>query len=709
MQSDMSEPNERERYEWDVFIVHSGEDEEKAKGIYDELSKQGIRCVAQFCSEAFTPGKSVFDNIVKLISKSHRTILLLSENSKKSSWINLETILAIEQTQHRGGNNDLVLRILLVDIDEKDVPALRTGVLQNVPALCISFKEQNWVEKVKSSLKERIALPQVLHVGSLAHGLVFNHFTGFVTFMVPRLKLVNLKYHMLLPYSCKTHPSLSGRDDASGIEIVTEKIEAFEEDYQGKSRPFHLTVYTLQKGDEKYRFFADMPNVLTAIYELRERSLMSGVDSRLQLDRFYYTYNKVFNHSKNKDYNETIVMLKYDDQKRTYYQELYDALKASATAAKESPTSGQHKETVIYKRDEVESSGADRASAPEVVIICTENEKLDRELGGDIQTFLENKQVRVSAYAGDVGNETVEWYIVILSKESLRDELVSKQCHDILADSIDRNEVRLVIVLRELNTNEVPETINWVTLLNASEPTYLQNILNTVKGGKIEMEHRLPAGDVATGLTSGYLTNYLRHTLFLRSPRDEGHLDLRERMFKFMRENKITCGLIPKMFVICNKSCTIDQKVAETAMKGLSLDDKRKVESFGELRLPPVYLSSGAQQRRPLYLIPFRYTNSETGKEFCFIAEYCTPLRTLYKMANDLPLAGLHKHEMYAQMERFVSLFQEFTHTPRVKDTIGDFTDVVQLVIHDDVGGQTLMDALEDAFSSVNPKDMLQV
>ncbi|WAR27875.1 hypothetical protein MAR_013579 [Mya arenaria] len=416
--------------------------------------------------------------------------------------------------------------------------------------------------------------------------------------MVPRLKLVNLKYHMLLPYSCKTHPSLSGRDDASGIEI-------------------------------KYRFFADMPNVLTAIYELRERSLMSGVDSRLQLDRFYYTYNKVFNHSKNKDYNETIVMLKYDDQKRTYYQELYDALKASATAAKESPTSGQHKETVIYKRDEVESSGADRASAPEVVIICTENEKLDRELGGDIQTFLENKQVRVSAYAGDVGNETVEWYIVILSKESLRDELVSKQCHDILADSIDRNEVRLVIVLRELNTNEVPETINWVTLLNASEPTYLQNILNTVKGGKIEMEHRLPAGDVATGLTSGYLTNYLRHTLFLRSPRDEGHLDLRERMFKFMRENKITCGLIPKMFVICNKSCTIDQK------------------------------------------------------EFCFIAEYCTPLRTLYKMANDLPLAGLHKHEMYAQMERFVSLFQEFTHTPRVKDTIGDFTDVVQLVIHD--------------------------
>lgn len=143
-----------ERFEKDVFLVHSGQDEDAAKYIYKELLDSGLKCVAQFDEEAFRGGGSIFDQIVKWIKSSWRTVLLITQKSKNSTWVNLETLLAIEQSQHRPGK-EVPLRIVYIDIPKKEIPLLQSGHFNGKEGLVVNFNKKNWKDNLIKGLKGR--------------------------------------------------------------------------------------------------------------------------------------------------------------------------------------------------------------------------------------------------------------------------------------------------------------------------------------------------------------------------------------------------------------------------------------------------------------------------------------------------------------------------------------------------------------------------
>ena len=126
-----------------MFLIYAGKDEETVKEIYDGLQGQGLRCAAQFDTETFSPGKPIMATIEQLIRVSEKTVLVLTKNALESNWISLEIILALEQSQQRT-DQDLALRLLLVDTDEKSGKDLKIGLLADIPDRFLDSKYNDW-------------------------------------------------------------------------------------------------------------------------------------------------------------------------------------------------------------------------------------------------------------------------------------------------------------------------------------------------------------------------------------------------------------------------------------------------------------------------------------------------------------------------------------------------------------------------------------
>ncbi|WAR11704.1 STING-like protein [Mya arenaria] len=178
-----SEQSRDVQYEFDVFLCHSGIDENITRQIHKSLTSQGLKCAAQFDSTTFPTGRPVLASIGWLVQNSRKTIVVLTRNALESSWISVETILALENSQERR-EQDLTLRLLLIDIDKRDVPMLKCGLLASIPHTATSLKRHNWDRDVINSLRTRISVSKFLPVGSLAHAMVFSHFTGLMFYMI---------------------------------------------------------------------------------------------------------------------------------------------------------------------------------------------------------------------------------------------------------------------------------------------------------------------------------------------------------------------------------------------------------------------------------------------------------------------------------------------------------------------------------------------
>lgn len=146
----LSVPEEKGEFEKDVFIVHSEVDQKIAESIYEKLEEKGYRCVAQFDTEAFNPGKPVFDQSLRWVQNSWRTLLVCTENACRSSWICLETIFALEQS-HGRRDQGAPLRIITKDVPRNEIPILKQKQLTDTDLLVVDLKD-NWIEKLMLSL-----------------------------------------------------------------------------------------------------------------------------------------------------------------------------------------------------------------------------------------------------------------------------------------------------------------------------------------------------------------------------------------------------------------------------------------------------------------------------------------------------------------------------------------------------------------------------
>ncbi|WAR25073.1 hypothetical protein MAR_010777 [Mya arenaria] len=694
---------DEKKFEHDVFLIYAGKDEDIVRKIHKGLSedlKPGLQCAAQFDPRTFPTGRPVMASISKLINTSHRTALVLTQHALESPWINLETILAIEQSQHRQ-DNDLTLRLLLVNIEESEVKRLKRGQFKTIPHIPVDLNDVNWQE-------QPIQVHDILPVGSLAHGLVFSHFNGFLSYVIKHLpgglerhpmykefsEHFCRKYNMLVPLSCKTLNSLEGTDENTGITIEKDgdSIE-FKVNHMGKERTMSITVYKISKGNEFYFFFADMPQVLNCIYQLWDLGV-SGVDCLLQVERFKHTYNKVVNHA---DFSlegyDTFRMLDYDDKTTTHFEKLFESVKKSVAddnrARKEVKKSG--KPWVRQESDQVTEG---------VLVSCVEDSVEDRKVAEQIVEYLEEKKVKVALGSQCVGSlsqiaNSYKWYVFVFSEDAMRSHSLTFNCIQLLGNSVSDNEVKVIPVLNNISIEELPTFVRWVTLLTTSDKNYCEHLYDTIRGGPVTMEERMPAGDVATGLCWAYLVNYLKYTLFTLAVVEDGErrlkLDFVRRIRKFLKDRNIRNGCLDKVCILCPASCETPNEIAEEANEGAT-NGQGRLEKVGQLL--PVFANTGGHIDRVFSLYVYKYHNEKTQKTVYFVTEVCTPFGCLHQMASKFPFAGLTAEDKVRQGEKFVNTYREITSLQAVKEKFGDFEKYTTLLYYKEP--TTLMTVIEE-------------
>jgi len=92
------------------FISYSSYDQDFAERVYADLQSNGVRC--WFAPEDMRIGDKIRPRIDESISVYDKLLLVLSEHSMQSTWVETEVETAFEKEQH---NNKLVLFPVKVD------------------------------------------------------------------------------------------------------------------------------------------------------------------------------------------------------------------------------------------------------------------------------------------------------------------------------------------------------------------------------------------------------------------------------------------------------------------------------------------------------------------------------------------------------------------------------------------------------------------
>ncbi|XP_045200260.2 uncharacterized protein LOC123554287 isoform X2 [Mercenaria mercenaria] len=699
------------RYKYDVFIVYkTDEDEDLALQIDKELERNSLKVIAQWKPEAFPAGHPIFESIDKCVNNSAKTLVILTKQALESKWIILELIHTIEQSKRR---NVLTLRLLLHGVNDKDVKFLKRGLLASVPHFSLDLKKDDWAERLIENIQNEVPLPDILPLeGSLAHGLVFSHYSGFLSYVLPVLREtiektriyrdmphnVSRKYYILLPESCRIYDTLEGYDEENQIRIEKGDNTEFKRMHAGKTRTFKISIYNISKqtasGIESYYFFADFPNVLKAMYTMNEKSLVK-LDMRLQLARFCHVLGDVVNHAENESCFDTVKIVRYDEKVTTMQNALFHAVKGSVATEVRANCPGQDINNSLKEEDEQPLADKETNAQYDTSVSCLPNLEKDGKVAAEITSYLRSKNITVYL---DKGNERefhkhpAKWHIFVLSKQVVMEpNSLLVRCSSILNDGLSSNSLDVLPVIVDIAPVDVPRYIKWVTLVSASEPKYCEKLLMSMKGGVVRMRHRLPSGDVATGLAWAYVINYLRITLLCRSKPEIGNIDLKARIEKFLDEKKIQCGCILKMFPVLPKSCTLEDDLQLKANEGLK-EGSEVIKYLGKLE--PVYQNTGGQLGRPFYLHVYMYTDRKTQRSVCFIGEYFTPGNCLHAMAYSYPFAGLQNEDMVTQGERVVYLVSEILGLKPVKQELGDMSHLVKIIYYDDKQ-ESLLSALQ--------------
>ncbi|XP_060603163.1 uncharacterized protein LOC132756178 [Ruditapes philippinarum] len=676
--------------QYKVFIVYNTETDEieTACKVANALTKRSVSCVFDVEDhQAFPIGEPVTENIVKWIENSEKTLVILSKDSIKSTCQLLQTILALDKCKKK---NIFCLRLLLHGVDENEIQFLKRDFLQSVPCRKLDFDQDGWEKCLVSYINEDIPIPDILPVGSLAHGLVFSHFNGYYKYILPVLQKelektdvyknnpgrVSVRYYLLIPSTCEVVSSLSGCDSKNKITIEEETILKLEKEHVGKDREFNITIYRLKKGDEDpYYFFADCPNVLNAIHTMSKEK-MAKVDVQLQVARFYHTMNEVIHHTKNEFCQDVAVeLLPYNAVGETRQCVLYDAIKRN-----------------LCKTDSKQQCTPHRLRSPnakqpenDVTILCHPDCSNDLLHADKIEEELVKNNLKVvkDYERGNESEQTIKpakWYILVVSKTTFNStNLTAFKCAACLDNSITDDSVSVLPVLVGVEPCEIPAMIRWVTMISVNDHNYLEAILQIVKGQPVRMQDKIPCGDVATGLAWACYINYLSITM------EPG---LRDRIVKLMKSKAVMCDCIEKLFIIVPLSCKTEPKLAEKANE---TSETPVIQYVGKSE---VVEKEMAGQHRTFYIHMYKYTDPETENSVCFMSEYCAAINNIKEMGN-LPFSGITREDMSRQCEKFVEVMEDIMNRKAVKDKLGDISKLVHFVFYDD-SKQTLIEAIKE-------------
>ncbi|KAK3584772.1 hypothetical protein CHS0354_021233 [Potamilus streckersoni] len=670
-------------FEYDVFLVHCEADTNTAKDIDGALTKAGLKCISSFKENVFLLGRDIYESVKNATWKSRVSLVLLTKESKDRPWVTLETILALEKSQHL---KQLCIRLLLKGIEKSEEAELKVGILGNLPHLFIDDGSSDWEYSLVESVKAPMPIEEILPAGNLALGQVYSLVIGFYAYVLPALKdgmtksryyvpgRTSTKLFILLPHDSKTYPTIT--DYEQRIKHVG-KIDITQKVHVGKPREYKVDLYSIRDDSVEYYFVAEYPNVLNTMYQIQEQDI-AEIDLRLQMARFYFTLRKVLTHDVHKNCHETFNIIPYDAAANAEEDKLYNLVMGKIRD--ELVDIRQEKVSNPITRLILAKEGSEVMDAT-VTWCCDVPE--DSAVALTIQSALNADNWKCET---GIGKHTFsytgrgKWNIFVLSKEGLESDMLKPQYIAAMTESIKEKRLCVIPVLRGMKIEEVPDFIKWVTYLSAEGYGYVERLIQAMKGEEMKTETIIPAGDVATGLAWGFILNYLPIPLLGKG---EDNTDLTDRIKKKLKEKALSSACIKRLYITIPKTCQPTPIETNTEKNPNS---EPLIESLG--RLESVKFTTSGTVNRPYELVMYKMTTKETqlpgGRtEICFLAEQATPSYTLFAMSRQYSNAGLSPKELMEQTRNFSDFCTTCIASQNFKEKVADIEKLCKFVYFD--------------------------
>ncbi|XP_053404231.1 uncharacterized protein LOC123554295 [Mercenaria mercenaria] len=669
----------QEEQEYDVFLVHSSEDNYTAHQINKGLKHEGFNTYAHYKEGVeFPAGRPVFDNIIHAVKQSKIILILLTKNAMKSHWVTFEVLMGLEKS-HR--ENKMCVRLVFQGVSETERKEFKKGAFHWIPDVIIDFNKDTWMKDLADKLREDVTMHELLPAGNVAHGLVFNYYIGFLAYVLPateetvekceysRQGNFSKKFFIIIPESCKISP-IEGRHGEYTIEKMEKPLD-MDASHGDKKRKYNPSVYRISKDnfEESYFFTADIPFILATMSKMNEMGFVE-IDLHIQMVRFKMTLMELVQHRENLECRDTANFIAYKDEEESPAQKIWDSVvhEFKARPAKDTTkTVARKKAQIIQKGEEITAT-----------ITHLTDHQADHDTAAEVENFLSQKNVLFTNGEGKMNFEVLKdarWNIFILSDAAIADNFMKAQFQAALECSISDNEVQVIPILAECSDIKMmPDIFKWTTLLKRDEPGYLDKLWTAMQESR-KMLELLSSGKVYEGLAYAYFINYMPYTLTYRTP--EGR-DFKERFIDAKEKYNIKDPCVARVYVIVPKSCSFPPPGSNF----------KKEEHLGPLE--PVVLGF-----RKYFLQLYRLTMS-SGEKVCYAREYATPAVALHDMAQ-LPFAGLSKEAMNEQAEKFSNFSEEIMRNPIFNEKIGDVRDKCEMVYFDDekMGKEGVTDELE--------------
>ncbi|XP_060603162.1 uncharacterized protein LOC132756177 [Ruditapes philippinarum] len=654
----------------DVFIVHSAEDSSQAAIINKTLEEFGLSSF-DYKSErhAFTIGKPVFDNIVYAIKHAEIVLILVTEHSMKSHWVSLETQVALENSQ-RG--NILSVRLVFAGVSEKDRLEFKHGMLATIPDIVVDFNKEHWKESFIKMIKENIPTQKLLPAGNVAHGLVFNYFSGYLTYVLPAISKsveqvdiftsdkFSKKMFIVIPESCDVTP-LEGSYENFVIEKMDKTLD-IDATHGDKRRKYTLTIYKITKGSEFYYFCADCPFIIATMLKMKTMGF-ANIDLHYQVIRFYMTLKELVEHRSNLECKDTANIIMFNKQKfsSSPAQDIWTALEAELNNLTDIEPKAIQKRNGVFEN-------CDKTC--KVTVTYSADKNTNQPLVDEITDFLTKHNVNFTC---DESDETdleatdTNWRIFVLTDTSIKDGNMIHEFNEAMSISISKNKVQVIpIVAKGVNMKDIPYSLKWITILSEEDPCYLDTMWSTMQDER-NLEELLPAGSLYEGLAYSYMLNYMSFNLVGKT--DNGK-DFKERFTDAVTKRELSCHIVPKVFVIVPESC-------EFPPPGTQFEHE---EHIGPLE--PIVIGS-RKYFLQLYVLTLSKPGKWKGQRVCYAREYATPVIALNDMTR-LPFAGLSVSEMKKQAKQFAEFSNEIMKHEKFNKEIGDVKDKCSIVYFED-------------------------
>lgn len=148
-------PNDRRRYKYDVFVSYADDDRGFVRNKIVEKLENDNKMTLLVHDRDFIAGEFVGDNIVKAISNSRKTLVVLSKDFLKSQWCMYELNMARMEAVSRG--ESVICVIKKEDIPTRMMPLEVLKVMQHQTYIDYpqeeEFQQAFW-ERLVASLLE---------------------------------------------------------------------------------------------------------------------------------------------------------------------------------------------------------------------------------------------------------------------------------------------------------------------------------------------------------------------------------------------------------------------------------------------------------------------------------------------------------------------------------------------------------------------------